>query len=93
MSLRQWSIYKGSHAFHLRWRAGDESRLLAEIAEQVERGSLPLTKSDLVNLIRLVGESVSVMDTTSKAEASGTRHGSVERSGRVRDQRTRRFRL
>jgi hypothetical protein len=92
MSQRQWSIYKGNEAFHLRWQAGNEDRLLAEIADQVERGALPLTKPDLVNLIRLVGESISPDDTRTSDDFRRTRSRSMERSARVRNQRLRRFR-
>jgi hypothetical protein len=92
MSMRQWSIYRGNEAFHLRWQAGDENRLLAEIADQVERGTLPLTKPDLVNLIRLVGESISPDPAQASEEFQRTHSRSMERSARVRDQRLRRFR-
>ncbi len=59
MSLRQWMIAKDGHEFVIRWRAGRENRLLVEIADQVERGELPLSGLDLAILIRMIAESMS----------------------------------
>jgi hypothetical protein len=58
MSLRQWMLSKDRHTYVLRWRAGDEGRLLAEIAEQVERGYLPLTQEELIGMVQLICESI-----------------------------------
>ena len=59
MSLRQWTLLKDGHEFFIRWRAGREDRLLTEIADQIERGSLPLSRLDLAILIRMIAESMS----------------------------------
>ena len=58
MSLRQWTLCKDGQTFVLRWRAGGEGRLLAEIAEQLNRGTLPLNQSDLTVMIRMIADSI-----------------------------------
>ncbi|MBN1344788.1 MAG: hypothetical protein JXQ73_18995 [Phycisphaerae bacterium] len=58
MSLRQWTLCKDGQTFILRWRAGGEGRLLAEIADQIKRGTLPLNKTDLTVMIRMIADSI-----------------------------------
>jgi len=58
MSIRQWTLHKDGETFIFRCPAGGEGDLLAEIAEQVDRGDLGLDDADLAALIRMVTETI-----------------------------------
>ncbi len=58
MSLRQWMLCKEGQTFIIRWQAGEESRLLTEVMDQVERGSLPLDDGDLCVLLTMIADSI-----------------------------------
>ena len=64
MSLRQWTLWKDGHKFSLRWRAGDEGQLLAEIADQVDRGVLPLDRQNLTALVRMIAATIEPGDSS-----------------------------
>ncbi len=58
MSIRQWVLLKDGQTYAMRWLAGDEGRLLAEMADQIASGKLPLGEDDLVELIDMIVESM-----------------------------------
>lgn len=58
MSIRQWMLVKNGQTYIMRWVAGDEGRLLAEMADQIAAGKLPINEDDLVELIDMIVESM-----------------------------------
>ncbi len=76
-ALRQWTVCKDDETLVFRYRAGDEGRLLAEIAEQAASGRLGLNDTDVEavvsEIIRSIppGESASAVMISIDQAAAG----------------------
>ena len=57
-ALRQWTVCTDTETFVFRYRAGDEGRLLAEIADQAASGKIRLHEADVLAMVSEVIESI-----------------------------------